>query len=872
MGRNLVGYFSARPNCELYSVKIITDSANTTFDEIQLAGSEPFVVTYEKSNSPFGDVRYSTAAINCVADEYFLDVVGEEAQSTQVILKNEDTHQVQWVGFLTSNLINMPFDSCGAETFTIQAEDCLSSLKHYDYERIGTSYKVATFNELLAQLMKRCTLIKDLYVDMSMKDDTGNFILTDKLQISERNFFSSDTEKPWKANEVLEEICRYLGLTAIQIRENVFLWDYQAHSNTTFSADTKQTGFQYMNTNYLDDFNAITTMTFTNMNPNIVLNQDKYMETGSDISLETIYNKVYVKDSFYEIDSFIPDFYEDKHLTNQLSEYWRCDRIPNVTPAAPTYVNEKNTSKSDARDSNYKYYMRTFKNKYYDYIFRDSYGTITDPKHITYQVQSTEFEYEGGTVTGFTMELMVSSRLFQDEIVEVKLFYGNTLYDTWEAALAPSETKVLILHMTGSGTNVQYQVNGGTKYPYTDRLVHDAEMLTRNYMCAVVVDTANMGTVTMPDDGYNFEVSSSLDFDRYICVSQKDNPTDNVCNPRTTQWTMGQKLQAFMPLMKLTSGYTNPMIIDDNCFLTINGKAIYERYTNRNYINPDWTEQCTGIDGGYNVSAWGIISGQQEIWTSPPALVFLLKIGDYYWNGTQWTSTKSLFWVDLNTPTDDNGNIDYSEWWNKEHDVINNVSWEDWAGTDGYKIPLTGVTFDWSKPIEFELRLPSKMQVYDGNKTHSGMNSYCWIKDLDIHFSTKLSENYDNADIVYENVIESGSVNELKDITCKITTYPDKGMHSYSNVGYKGRLLASMLKLGLGDGVYMPEENIVRAYYNQYSTPTIAQTMTIDLSANQMSRIKDPYLDKYFIPLGGEIDYAAGKQRLSLIESKVYDE
>jgi len=97
-------------------------------------------------------------------------------------------------------------------------------------------------------------------------------------------------------------------------------------------------------------------------------------------------------------------------------------------------------------------------------------------------------------------------------------------------------------------------------------------------------------------------------------------------------------------------------------------------------------------------------------------------------------------------------------------------------------------------------------------------------------------------------------------------------MHSYSNTGYKNALLKGMIKRGLDDEFSKPEENILKSYYNQYSTPTVSQTMTLDLSATQLSRVKDPYLGKYFIPLGADIDYAAGSQRITLTESKTYNE
>jgi hypothetical protein len=142
-----------------------------------------------------------------------------------------------------------------------------------------------------------------------------------------------------------------------------------------------------------------------------------------------------------------------------------------------------------------------------------------------------------------------------------------------------------------------------------------------------------------------------------------------------------------------------------------------------------------------------------------------------------------------------------------------------------------------------------------------------------LNFTTRDSENYDTADVLYENIINSGSVATLSDITCKLTTYPGNGMHSYSTVGGQLKRPLTLLQKAWVDGFHKPEELIIMAYSNQYKTPTVKQTMTLDASISPFSRLKDPTLgNKYFSILGQTIDYAAGSQQITMIESKPYSE
>jgi hypothetical protein len=236
MSRNLIGYFRGGDDCvKQYTLKIITDTANTNFEEIQLAGDSPVVCTYDTSNTPFDPVRQSRLTINAVADEKFLDVFSSDAHGTRVLL--EEDGGIMWAGFLTANLLNMPDVSCGAENFALEAVDCLTTLEQFYYETISSKKAIVSLANILIQIANKCELIDTMYVDASIKRSNNSYVDLAALTISEQNFFSSDTDDPWTLKEVLEEMCRYLGYTAVQYKSSLYLFDMQSHVGETFQPE-----------------------------------------------------------------------------------------------------------------------------------------------------------------------------------------------------------------------------------------------------------------------------------------------------------------------------------------------------------------------------------------------------------------------------------------------------------------------------------------------------------------------------------------------------------------------------------------------------------------------------------------------------------
>lgn len=886
MGRNLIGYFAAQPDCEQYSVKIISNPLSNDFEEIYLAGDSPFVVTYDTANTPFEPVRFSRASINVVADEKFFDVFSEDAQGTKVVLSKVSGGSIEWVGYLTSNLLNMPDSSCGDETFTLEAQDCLSTLENYDYTNVGNKKAIVSFRQIMSKLAIKCGQISTLYVDMSMMRSNGTYISLNDLTISEQNFYSSDTDEPWNMREVLEHICKYLGYTATQYKDCIYLYDMQSHAGQTWQSDTGATMimncYRYRST---DGFVSATQGSFTDLAEGHTLRQAIFKGTGADISLETLYNKVVVKDSFYEVDHFIPDIFEDASLTNRLGDFWKSKQLGSTRTF--TYLNKKGKPKNEEKsEGDFVHYIRKFDHKDYTSVYRNT-STLAEVtinnyiacSNVSWDFQEDTQQYQGTYTISATIKnnssashsIKVTAELRYEWWDENAMMYDyNEDQDTTTFTLAAGASKSFTLTCNTwydgrpqSYYDAYYTIDGGSRaYDISENAGDDST----SYIGGTIVDIATFDK-PMSSDKYLYETEANINFDRYLMIHQYDMPERQ--HPYAN-WNFltdmtplrDSQIDSYYPcIFKLNAGYTNPFIYSDNAFLYLDAQAIFERY-NVEWINTDWTDENTNMNG------LGLFRKTSSITTITPCLIFKLKVGNKYWSTQSgWTTTNSCFVVKLGTDKTDEDDVDFTGWWNEEHPVLNNVEWTEWSGAKGYKIPLE-VGLDMNQDIVFEVHMPSKMQVVKTNYSYDGMNNYCWVKDLKLEFATKDSENYDMADVVYENVIDSGSVNTLSDIQLKITTYPGDGMHSYSNVALDGALITGMTKIGLDGGVHKPEENIIEAYSNQYSFPTIKQNMTLDLGISPFSRIKDPVLDKYFGIIGQKYDYAKGSQEVNLIETR----
>lgn len=400
-----------------------------------------------------------------------------------------------------------------------------------------------------------------------------------------------------------------------------------------------------------------------------------------------------------------------------------------------------------------------------------------------------------------------------------------------------------------------YDLSGNPKTNLSTAIT-SSSAITRDYMGATIVDLGVVKNERVNEYG-QLIVPNKLDYTRYLCCCCKYDPLN-------TKWQSSDHPANSGPyeLFKARTGAISPCVTSDNAYLVIDYSATWERYVNRAYINPDWiADEC-----GKGALAAG--TSERHIGN----LNFKLRIGNKYWDGSQWSNnSSSTFSVVVERTADE---IDV---WNTELSVLNNVSWELFVNAEGYKIPLSGVTL--TDDIEFTLLRPGYQFMYNTGSNnfiaYYHYNAYCWISDLSIKIVESGHEGDEENDIVYENVLNSDAVNELNDITVKLTTWSDLSKASYSTViySYNGsdKPLTAITEASLSNNAQKPEENIVEKYVSQYSTSTKVIKASLGLDISPFSKIKA--IDIYepnqgYTQVGTEIDYEMGTQTITMIEKK----
>lgn len=795
---NYIGYFRDADDDQI-SVSIIADTASSSYTEVGLSGDGPFTLNYSDSQTIFEPSRSATANISIIHSDYMLDCLSPSATGTRVLVKNETENTVLWCGYLTPNLYNSPYENC-YDNFELTANDLLNTLTYIDYSTIGSHKSIVTFKQILQKICDINPDIKGFKVLKSKKAMGATaYTQLDQYKISEQNFYSSDTDEPWKLSEVLDEICKYAGYTAVQWRDEIYLIDY---AHYTYNNATRENFFSYLKANsYASGSSTGEAL--------LVVSGDTYRGSGGNISCDNIYNKVKVNCNFYDVDKFIPEIFKQDSLTNRLTNEWDNQQINYGTAYKPYYMK---TGDNKADEETYDtYWRKLYDNKYYESVYRNwkNQATVESPSEQQKKAATVTRDFLGGTIIDFAT-----------------IADGRTLSQ-------------------GGDPNANYEAAGDISFKKY-LLLSQLDMPYR-YTCA---DLGNSGYYVHP----------------------KDDTPSNVYNTHPA-------------LFQLKSGYYNPIIHSTGSYVAIDVSAIWERYWKAmsdpsgqdpsritiDFINQKWaTTKDTGA----------ILRGDNFI-RYRPYLVFILKIGLNYWNGTQWTTTPSAFPVKMSCDVED-GEPTYNNW-NQEFSALNNFDWSGFTGLSGYKIPLEGDRID--SEIYFAVGIPAKLEKFMNEnyatsfRNCNGFNGYVWITNLNVGVSCEGNEIAKDYDIIYQgysgSTINPDAVNELSEITLKITTCPlAKQRLSYSNVGYIYGYLSGVSEEALSGTLQEPEKNIIEKYIKQYSTPTIKEQITLSSEISPVQLIRDAWWGntsstyKYFVVAGQSIDFATKSQTLTIIEKK----
>ena len=129
----------------------------------------------------------------------------------------------------------------------------------------------------------------------------------------------------------------------------------------------------------------------------------------------------------------------------------------------------------------------------------------------------------------------------------------------------------------------------------------------------------------------------------------------------------------------------------------------------------------------------------------------------------------------------------------------------------------------------------------------------------------------DNADNLYENIINSNYINALDDIDLKISTYNNDGM-DYSKLIYNDKYLEDNLFSKLTNTNVRLEEHLIKRIISQYKQPRFKVKLSLknNEKLNSFAIIKDNNLqNKRFILQSGEIDFA--NESFNIVLNQIFD-
>lgn len=393
------GFFRSILRDNLYRVEIQTGTSSTPAAGELTFGPAPFTTQMERGNTIYSPVKSQSANIQIVNDEYMFSLYASTAKQNSVKLYDA-SNNLLFTGYTTPNMYDAPYDF-ETETYSIEALDGLAILKYYDYETIGLLKDFRSFAEIINHLLTKSGCYTKWYWNTatSIVDASGN--VPEQMTISEACFFDEDGD-PMKMNEVLEEICKFCGVTAVAYKDAVYFIDYDGIRNN------KNTYLEY-------SISSSTSNNSVQLVDTETITKNHYAQTGSNISIEGTYSKVTVKDSLYAVDSIIPDLFNDEDLENVVFTTGRNRRwtyefsYDNLPPIEDKYFKAK---------------MRGYRNKNFNYYYYDtSTGNISS-------VPYDQHSFDGYTAHNFIGCCLARFNVASgDSSTEVNL---NMKYDDWD--------------------------------------------------------------------------------------------------------------------------------------------------------------------------------------------------------------------------------------------------------------------------------------------------------------------------------------------------------------------------------------------------------------------------------------------------------
>lgn len=859
-----------------FRIEIETKTKGET-RELRLSGS-PFTTTLEdEEDYIYTPIKSGGATVGLRVGSFNEDFYAPNATDVRVTLYKEG--KVEWTGFIVPTCYDQDFSS-PLDELQLDCVDGIAALKNIQYKRITSTNGTVSFFDVFNQCLGQLECYERLYVSDNLRigdfgggdslmGGTSDRIL-ERLYINQSAFFEerkdadqTDDDLAMSCFEVLYQLCQFLGYTMFADGENVFVVDYDAikKGNTSY---------------HIHDLKGRpTSLRPENISYKKFIDGDDRAEKGDKISLDEIYNKVTVKDRFNKLDNLFPQFTDDMYYKNATNS--------NDSTFNSWVIWENTDLNSDKRIS--QHHSSKFNSDTDDW---GAYWYITD----SFDDPESGESYQAAVVRPMRGDekkdlYIVIAKFCHSQIA--KFTHYSNLTDTKAVMLEPA---------IGLGFPYMMNAHGAFYVKLFKQKIDEGDWkrivkIHKTYVGQDRPATSNYDRLQAWVHILNMN-PSKLNYENYI-ISMNDNLNGHRINKDEDGGTSYEKYDA--------------------------GYSYYSQYPVF-----EWEAPSLSL-GGRNAAL--IISGQMtchdEFWTPFPMLdggkndklkykgdykfyfgFYLwakLQIGDYYWNGEEWTKENCGFklpfgekyeeeqgyigWADGSA----NKKIKVNEYFDKTFDIFGTSIMNVLVDEKGYYVPIPDdmaiygdAKFTLYANRDFD-GTTSGGSVYDGNYDRGRYRSeVICLKNLKIKpyiINGILEEAVNDSDTKYTNVIDNNAVSKMQEIEFKVCTFDNKVINNNSVLYKQGDELFYLQNLynnslysdeyqTMGvDGEYAKlrqEEHYVFKMVTQYEKPRMIFDCTVHEDGNKLFGLytNKTLSGRNFIISGCETDYKMNKQTLKL--------
>lgn len=260
-------------------------------EEITLLAN-PISIEYEGADDVFAPYRCSTMTVRFLQENFDEALNNTLGNNVFVTLQREEKgkYKTIWQGFSTPNAYNQPFISTVGDTFELEAQDALSTLKYCYFEKQQTKKHLSYFDYVQLAFLQ----LGNLYTFVHFPSTPKNVVKTTYIQ--QENWFDEDG-KGKSYLEIISEICKYMNWTLVTEGDEVYFIDPHTEEYEVYNL---QSGMKFP---------------LVTLKKKHTLNKEDVSSNDCNISLLPSYNKITLTSKHYPIEKTQKKF-EDENLNH----------------------------------------------------------------------------------------------------------------------------------------------------------------------------------------------------------------------------------------------------------------------------------------------------------------------------------------------------------------------------------------------------------------------------------------------------------------------------------------------------------------------------------------------------------------------------